>query len=108
MPEIGCNFCYKGSIDWFAQMSYLGGLHRTDRIHKWQFEICDSCRTLLRNVIGPVLHRLSHADVVEALQAKMDELNITYDDLMDTSFLEPKLSIGAVKEITDGKDTGRD
>jgi len=73
-----CMFCYVGKTEWdFAAR------HRMLPAG-WAFQICDSCRLLLRNVIGPILHKLTHTQIVEALEDKMDELGITYDDLMST------------------------
>lgn len=87
LPMEHCDFCYLGETEWAAQFINV----KLTRIPgaEWHFAICDSCRLLLRNVIGPILHRLNHSQVVGALVAKMDELGITYDDLMDTSWLNP-------------------
>ena len=71
-----CDFCYTGVVQWDAKL-----VHRT-RILGWEFKICDSCRLLLRNVIGPVLHRMSHTDFVAAIMQMMAQRGLTYDDLM--------------------------
>ena len=61
----------------------------------WEFKLCDSCRLLLRNVIGPVLHRMSHTDFVTAIIQMMSTKGLTYDDLMqplrDVKALESKV-----------------
>jgi hypothetical protein len=84
---IDCDFCYNGRTVWdFKARSRHAQLG-------WDFQVCDSCRLLLRNVIGPVMHKLTHSQIVEAIQGKMDELGITYDDLMDTTGFEPQKMI---------------
>jgi hypothetical protein len=72
-----CDFCYADQLDWKAKLDclpkpWLG----------WEFVICDSCRLLLRNVISVALHKMTQAQMVDAIQAKMDELGLTYMDLM--------------------------
>ena len=71
-----CDFCYTGVVQWDAKL-----LHRSGALG-WEFKICDSCRLLLRNVIGPVLHRMSHVDFVAAIMQMMAQRGLTYDDLM--------------------------
>ena len=85
MPT-ACDFCYGDATPPFGWRAELKG----PRPLEWHFDLCDHCRLLLRNVISVVMHKLTHSQMVEAIQAKMDELGITYDDLMDTSFLNPK------------------
>lgn len=77
-----CDFCYSDhQPGWNARLN-------GPRPLEWHFYICDHCRLLLRNVVSIVLHKLTHTQVVEALTAKMDELGISYDDLM--GIVEPK------------------
>lgn len=48
----------------------------------WRFEICDSCRILLRNVVGPALHRLTQSEIVAATVQAMSAKGLEYADLM--------------------------
>ena len=75
-----CDFCYNGAVLWDAEMECRAGMR--DGISGWTFSICDSCRVLLRNVIGPVLHRVSHTDLVAAIVALMASRGLEYQDLM--------------------------
>lgn len=72
-----CDFCYALHAHWDAEMVDKGTHHL-----KWQFEICDSCRLLLRNVIGPVLHRVDHTSLVAAIVKLMASMGLRYEDLM--------------------------
>lgn len=86
-----CDFCYHGVALWDFEVT-----HRTGTMI-WQFKICDSCRLLLRNVIGPVLHRMSHTDFVTAIIQMMNQKGLTYGDLMqplrEVKALESKVVI---------------
>lgn len=82
---IDCDFCYKGRTEWdFKARSRI-------RPFGWDCQICDSCKLLLQNVIGPALHLLTHSQIVEAVTSKMDELGITYEDLMKPADFKPKV-----------------
>ena len=73
-----CDFCYSPQPIWIARF------REPTNILGWNIEICDSCRLLLRNVIGPALHRLSHNDIVGAIVKLMAERGLDYSDLMET------------------------
>jgi hypothetical protein len=76
-----CDFCYSEMPIWEVKFRT-----RVDPFG-WDLEICDSCRLLLRNIIGVVLHRLSHAEVVNALVLALNQKGLQYQDLM-TSMVE--------------------
>lgn len=73
-----CDFCYSPQPIW------NGKFKEPANFLEWHVEICDSCRLLLRNVIGPALHRLSHNDIVGAIVKLMAEKGLDYSDLMQT------------------------
>lgn len=72
-------FCYSPQPIW------TGKFREPRNILGWDIEICDSCRLLLRNVIGPVLHRVSHSDLVAAIAKLMAEKGLEYIDLMKSA-----------------------
>lgn len=87
-----CDFCYQPQPQWD------GGFQPTVTSQfRWEIKICDSCRLLLRNVIGVALHRLTHSQIVEAISAKMEELGLSYDDLMKPADFEPQKELEPVE-----------
>ena len=74
-----CDFCYSPQPIW------NGKFKEPSNFLEWHIEICDSCRLLLRNVIGPALHRLSHSDVVAAISEALAKRGLEYMDLMKTA-----------------------
>lgn len=63
----------------------------------WTFELCDSCRILLRNVIFVALHRLSHEELVAAVIQAMSARGLNYSDLM-----KPLVEIKALESASKG------
>ena len=87
-----CDFCYNPNIMWAAEI-------KCGSQFAWHFQICDSCRLVLRNVISVVLHKMTHSQLVSAITDRMDDLGISYDDLMRANMFEQmQLETGKVED----------
>ena len=83
-----CDFCYTGEVNWDAKFKYRGFPQA-----EWDFKVCDLCRRMLRDIIGPILHKVTHGQLLQGIQALMQELDIGYDDLMTFGIQEKQKGI---------------
>ena len=51
--------------------------------HIAAFDTCDACQKVIVEVVAPILHKLSHEDLVAALVEKCGQKGITIADIMD-------------------------
>lgn len=86
MAQNECDWCYSANPEWKDK-----GQHDF-RPLGYEFYICDPCRLFIRNVISVVLHRVTHSELVEAIQTVMDRKGLTYQDLLERpQAIEPPL-----------------
>lgn len=73
-----CDACYMNA----NEDGWDGLLTHMSVPAQWEFQLCDLCRRMLRDVIFVVLHKVTHGELLMAVQKLMEEKGLTYDDLM--------------------------
>lgn len=72
-----CDMCYPRP----AEAAWAGVFTHIDGATGAQFTICNNCKLFIIDVVGVALHVLTHAQILDAIKAKLKECNITEEDL---------------------------